>query len=94
MQELLQKYKLLKEKGIRVITLSADEGEQLYKNASKDYPWPDRYFDFEGKQGVNFKNYAVKGTPNLYILDKKGIIIKKMATMKELMSWLDANHYQ
>ena len=94
MQELLQKYKLLKEKGIRVITLSADEGELLYKNSSKDYPWPDKYCDFEGQQGVNFKNYAVKGTPNLYILDKKGIIIKKMATMKELMPWLDANHYQ
>jgi thioredoxin-related protein len=85
MQILPGKYEALKEQGIRVISLSADEGELLYKNSSKDYPWPDKYCDFEGKNGLNFKNYAVKGTPTLFLLDKKGAIVQKTATLEEIL---------
>ena len=85
MQILPGKYEALKEQGIRVISISADEGELLYKNSSKDYPWPDKYCDFEGKNGLNFKNYAVKGTPTLFLLDKKGAIVQKTATLEEIL---------
>ena len=84
MQQLPQKYAAIKDKGIRVISLSADEGEQVYANSSRDYPWPDKYCDFKGKTGVNFSNYAVTGTPTLILLDKKGKVEKRLATLSEL----------
>lgn len=85
MQQLPQKYEALKAKGIRIISLSADEGETLYQNSSRDYPWPDKYCDFEGKAGVNFTSYGVKGTPTLILLDKAGMIVKKAANLEELL---------
>lgn len=85
MQQLPQKYEALKAKGIRVISLSADEGELVFKNSSRDYPWPDKHCDFEGKAGVNFKNYGVKGTPTLILLDKQGSIVSKSASIEEVL---------
>jgi hypothetical protein len=32
----------------------------------------------------HFKNYAVIGTPTMYVLDSKGVIIQKPATVEEL----------
>lgn len=87
LQKLPQYYERLKENGIRVITLSADESEQVYKNASRDYPWEDKYCDFEGKNGVNFINYAVLGTPTMFLLDIKGTIILKPVTLADLLEW-------
>ena len=87
MMDLQQKYQSLKEKEVRVITISADEGELLYKNTSRDYPWQDKYCDFEGKQGINFKNYGVIGTPTMFLLDSEGIIVEKMATIEQLLAW-------
>jgi hypothetical protein len=37
--------------------------------------------------GTNFKNYAITGTPTMYILDSKGSILKKIATVNELLDW-------
>jgi hypothetical protein len=37
--------------------------------------------------GNNFKNYAITGTPTMYILDSKGSILKKIATVNELLDW-------
>jgi hypothetical protein len=85
MQQLPRHNEMLKNKGYRIITLSADEDEQLYKNASKDYPWEDKYCDFEGKKGINFKNYAVAGTPTLFLIDKSGKIVRKTATLEEIL---------
>ena len=75
----------MKNKGYRIITISADENEQIFKNASNTYPWADKYCDFEGKKGVNFKNYAVLGTPTIYVIDKTGKIEAKLASMKEIL---------
>jgi len=85
MQTLPGKYPILKDKGIRLISISADESEQVFKNSSDSYPWVDKYCDFEGKNGLNFKNYAVKGTPTLVLLDKKGAIVQKAATLEEIL---------
>lgn len=84
MQQLPQKYASLKEKSIRVISLSADESEQVFENSSRAYPWPDKYCDFKGKEGVNFTNYAVAGTPTLILLDKEGKVKLRAADMQEI----------
>jgi hypothetical protein len=37
--------------------------------------------------GINFKNYSVMGTPTMFLLDSKGIIVEKIATIEQLMKW-------
>ena len=86
MQQLPQNYPMLQEKGFRIISISADESEQVFKNASNSYPWADKYCDYEGKKGANFKNYAVLGTPTIYVIDKTGKIEAKLATMQDILN--------
>ena len=45
------------------------------------------YCDLKGMNGTNFKNYAITGKPTMYILDSKGSILKKIATIKQLLTW-------
>jgi thiol-disulfide isomerase/thioredoxin len=85
MQQLPGLYEKLKSKGIRIISIAADESEQVYKNASNSYPWSDKYCDYEGKNGINFINYAVLGTPTLFLIDQTGKIEKKLASFLELL---------
>lgn len=91
MQGLQGNYKDLAAKGIRIITLSADTDENVFKNTAAAYPWKDKYCNFDGTSGSNFKNYAVIGTPTMFILDSKGIIIEKIASMEQLLEWSKKN---
>jgi thiol-disulfide isomerase/thioredoxin len=87
MQGLQGNYKDLAAKGLRIITLAADTDENVFKNTAAAYPWQDKYCNFDGTSGSNFKNYAVIGTPTLFILDSKGIIIEKISSMEQLLEW-------
>lgn len=83
MQKLPEKYQSLKEKRIKIITISGDESEQNF-NISSTYPWEDKYCDFQGITGINFKNYAVIATPTMFLIDKNGIIEKKITSLDEI----------
>ena len=85
---LKKNYKILVDSGFNIVSLSADIDETVFKSSSAELPWTDRYCDFYGTNGVNFKNYAVIGTPTMYILDKGGTIISKIATIDELLTQL------
>ncbi len=87
MQGLQGNYKELIAKGIRIITIASDTDEQVYKNTAAPFPWKDKYCNFDGMSGINFKNYAVIGTPTMFILDNKGMIVEKMATVAQLLAW-------
>lgn len=89
LQGLMGNYKDLVAKGFNVISISADTDEQVYGNTSSQHPWADKYCDLEGMNGINFKNYAVIGTPTMYILDNKGMIQGKIATVAALLQWLE-----
>lgn len=86
MQQLPQSYLMLQEKGFRIISISADESEEAFTNSSKDYPWADKYCDYKGKKGTNFKNYAILGTPTIYVIDKTGKIEAKLANMNDIFN--------
>ena len=86
MQGLQGNYQDLVKKGVRIISISADTDEQIYRNTSFPFPWKDKYYNLEGLKGINFRNYAVMGTPTIYLLDKQGMILSKMATMHEALS--------
>jgi thiol-disulfide isomerase/thioredoxin len=87
MQGLQGNYQDLTAQGLEIITISADVDEQVFKNNSAQYPWQRKYCDLKGMDGINFKNYAVIGTPTMYLIDNKGVIIQKMSGMSELLAW-------
>jgi Thioredoxin-like len=82
--ELKSKYTDLTKKGIRVVAISGDTDPLVFQNTANSYPWKDSYCDLEGLNGINFKNYAVLGTPTMILIDKKGNIAAKIATAEEL----------
>lgn len=86
MQQLPQNYEMLTNKGIRVISIAADENAEVYNISSNKYPWTDKYCDYEGINGINFKNYAVTGTPTIFLIDELGKIESKLASMDEILN--------
>ena len=84
---LKEHYSNLVAKGIKIVALSADTDLQLFKDSAAAFPWKDTYCNLEGFKGVNFKSYAVTGTPTMFVLDSKGILLKKIATIKQLLTW-------
>jgi thiol-disulfide isomerase/thioredoxin len=81
-------YQALVSKGIKIITLAADTEQETYKTTAASFPWKDKFCDGQGMNGINFKNYAVMGTPTMFLLDINGIIIEKIATIEELLVWM------
>jgi len=78
-------YQDLVGKGVKIITFAADTELGTYKTTAVSLPWKDKYCDGQGMNGINFKNYSVMGTPTMFLLDSKGIIIEKIATVEQLM---------
>jgi thiol-disulfide isomerase/thioredoxin len=71
-------------KGIRVYSISIDENRDVYEYHSKDYPWPDKLCDFKGISGDAPTNYAIIGTPTIYLIDKDGIILDRQTRIWDI----------
>jgi len=84
-EELKTNYKQLVAKGIQIISIAGDTEQETYTKTASTFPWSNKYRDEGGMNGINFKNYAVIGTPTMYLLDSKGVILKKLATVEELV---------
>jgi len=84
-------YEQFQKKGIKIIAISADKEELVFQNTASQFLWKNTYCDFEGTTGINFKNYAVMGTPTMFLLNSKGIIIEKIATVEQLLVWSKNN---
>lgn len=89
LKELSGSFKELESKKVRVITISSDKEEAVFKNKSGDFPWKQAYCDYEGMKGVNFRNYGVAGTPTMFLIDDKGKVMLRSATFKEVADALD-----
>jgi peroxiredoxin len=81
-------YQDIVSKGIKIITFAADTDQETYKTTAASFPWKDNNCTFDRLSSVNFKNYAVLGTPTMFLLDNEGIIIEKMATVEQLLTWM------
>jgi thiol-disulfide isomerase/thioredoxin len=86
-EELKVNYKDLVQKGIKIISIAGDTNQETFKTIASQFPWKDTYCDLNGMNGINFKNYAVIGTPTMYLLDSKGTILSKMATISEVLDF-------
>lgn len=86
MQELIKSYPELEKQGVRVVSISSDEDKESFEKDKKLYPWPDadKLCDLQGFAGENFKNYAIMGTPTFYLIDGKGIVIKRYALLSDI----------
>ena len=80
-------YKDLVAKGIKIISIAGDLDPVTFTKTAASFPWTAKYRDVEGMNGVNFKNYAVIGTPSMFLLDSKGIIVQKPVTVEELVKF-------
>jgi hypothetical protein len=81
---LIKNYNTLKEKGIKVISLSTDTSEEVFKYHSAKFPWKDKLCDYKGIKGENFEKYGVFGTPTIYYIDKNGKIVDRKAKMEQI----------
>ena len=79
--QLKDNYQKLVDKGIHIITLSADKDKAEYNNKAKTFPWKDNYCDYLGVNGDNYKNYGVTGVPTLILIDANGKIISRGASI-------------
>ena len=82
-------YQDLVAKGVKIISFAGDLDQEVFANTAASFPWATKYRDVEGMNGVNFKNYAVIGTPTLFLLVSKGVIVQKPATVEELVAWME-----
>ncbi|MCC8145229.1 MAG: thioredoxin family protein [Bacteroidales bacterium] len=83
MDKLTLEYDLLKQKNIRVISVSADFTEDSFQARAKDFPWTDKLCDYEGMDGPNFINYGVISTPTIFLFNDKGEITGKYGRLDE-----------
>lgn len=84
MKQLQAQYKTLQDRHIRIIALSADTDEAVFNKAKSSFQWADTHCDLKGMSGVNFKTFAVPGTPTLILLDKQGIVQLRAAGLQEI----------
>jgi thiol-disulfide isomerase/thioredoxin len=82
---LIEKYPLLRDNQIRVITIAADSDKEMFEDTAQKMLWQDNICDFKGFDGQNFVNYGVVGTPTFILIDKEGIVRGRYAQMKEIV---------
>lgn len=82
-------YHALVSKEINIISFAGDLDQEVFAATAASFPWVAKYRDAQGMNGINFKNYAIIGTPTLFLLDSKGIIVQKPATVQELVEWME-----
>jgi len=82
--KIIKNYDKLTQKGIRVISISADTDKESYEKYSAKFPWKDKLCDFKGFDGENFNNFGVVGTPVLFLTDKEGKIVNSFASFEDI----------
>ncbi|MDR1091221.1 MAG: redoxin domain-containing protein [Prevotella sp.] len=82
LEELKKHYALLHNSGVRVVSVSADIDERVYKYHSHSFPWNDKICDYKGFSGENFINYAIFGTPTILVIGN-GIITGRYSNLSE-----------
>jgi len=85
LHQLIEKYSLLHDNNIRVITISCDTDKDLFEYTAKKMLWQDNYCDFKGFDGVNFIKYCIAGTPTFILIDSDGIVRGRYAKMSEII---------
>lgn len=89
LQQLPSHLENIKAKGVRLITLSGDEDEKVFKDKAKDFQWKDVFCDYKGIRGANFQNYAIIGTPTIFLIDHNGKILLRTSYLEEILGYIN-----
>ncbi|MBB3842256.1 thiol-disulfide isomerase/thioredoxin [Runella defluvii] len=92
LKNLQAQYNSLQNKHIRVIALAADTDESLFLKSKASFPWADTYCDLKGMSGLNFRAFAVPGTPTMVLLNKQGIITHKTSQLEDILMSQDTSN--
>ncbi|MDR2005361.1 MAG: thioredoxin family protein [Prevotella sp.] len=84
LSKLAEKYPELKKKGYEIVSISADNDKSMFETYATKLPWKDKYCDFEGFAGKDFRNYGIIGTPTFYVLDAENIVQGRYARVEDL----------
>ena len=82
--KVIKNYDIIKQRGIRVISIAADVDKAIYEKYSAKFPWKDKLCDFKGLSGENFNNYGVVGTPVFFFTDSEGKIINNIKHLEDI----------
>jgi hypothetical protein len=85
LENLKNKYQLLTDNHIRVLSIAADLDPDIFEETSNSLPWPDKLCDYQGFDGENFLRYGIVGTPTYILTDEDGIVRGRYAQLKELL---------
>lgn len=83
LDELADNYSKLTEKGIRVVTISADGSNEAFEQNIRKYPWPDKLCDYQSFSGINFKRFGIAATPEMLVIDKDGMVVDQYRNLQE-----------
>lgn len=84
MNLLIKEYARFKEQGVRVVALSSDGNEQVFKQKSATFPWVDTLCDYKGFAGPNFTKYGIMGTPTMFLIDKDMKVLGRYAKVEDI----------
>jgi hypothetical protein len=62
-----------------------DKCKDVFEYTASGLPWSDKFCDFKGFDGENFRNYGIVGTPTFILTDDGGIVRGRYARLSE---WL------
>ena len=83
LDELADNYSKLTERGIRVVTISADGSNEAFEQNIRKYPWPDKLCDYQSFSGINFKRFGIAATPEMLVIDKDGMVVDQYRNLQE-----------
>jgi len=90
--KMVEAYKNLKNKNFEIYGVSLDENPDEWKkfSAEKHIPWIN-VCDFKKWKSAAAELYDIKGTPNSYLIDEKGIIVAREVTPARLEDMILGN---
>ncbi|SBW06509.1 thioredoxin family protein [uncultured Dysgonomonas sp.] len=83
LSNITDRYEELSEKGIDIISLSADTDKTLYTKYAENFPWKNKLCDYQSFSSGNFKNYGVAAVPIMYLIDSDGLVVDRFDTLEE-----------
>lgn len=83
LDELADNYSKLTERGIRVVTISADGSNEAFEQNIRKYPWPDKLCDYQSFSGINFKRFGIAAIPEMLVIDKDGMVVDQYRNLQE-----------
>jgi hypothetical protein len=79
-------YPVIQEKGYEVISVAADHNQETFETTAQGFPWKEKLCDYQGFDGVNFRNYGIIGTPTIFVTNGEGKIIGRYVRIVEVIS--------